>query len=99
MWPSGSPAAGRGRSRRVAVATQPEKIRGPAATLARTRRNRARRLIIDEHRLRQRVLAIVRERQQRAAAAARERQLVRAAVQHERGRFTTLAAHFQLTPL
>src|SRR5687767_2669006 len=96
MWPSGRATTLPGPSRRVSVAIQPERIRGPAATLTRTRRNRGGRLIIDEHRLRQRVLAIMRERQQHAAAAARQRQLARAAVKHERGRLTALAAHFQL---
>src|SRR6267143_424923 len=75
---------------------QPNRTSDPAATLP-SRRSPLR-IIVHEHRLRERVVAVMRERQQHVAAAARQAQLARAAVQHEAGRLAALAMDLEVAP-
>src|SRR5262249_61583731 len=68
----------------------------PAATLA--SRRTAVRLIVDEHRLRERIVAVVREGEQHVVPASRQADLARAAVQHQMRRLTALATNFEIPP-
>src|SRR3989442_2320871 len=54
--------------------------------------------IADEHRLGDRVVAVVRERQQHAIAAALPRDLARAPAQDQHRRAAALALHLELAP-
>src|SRR5216110_2608206 len=91
MWPRG--VCG-GNS--TAWVAQPNRTSGPAATL--TSRRSPLRIIVHEHRLRERVVAVVRERQQHVAAAARQPQRARAAVQQEARRLAALAMDLEVAP-
>ncbi len=56
------------------------------------------RLIIDEHRLRERIVTVVREGQQHLSSAAGQAEVSRAAVQHELGGLPALTTDLQIPP-
>src|SRR5207249_1336483 len=91
MWPRG--VCG-GNS--TAWVAQPNRTSGPAATL--TSRRSPVRVIVHEHRLRERVVAVVGQGQQHVTAAAGQTQLARAAVEHQARRLAALAADLEIAP-
>src|SRR5262245_49459544 len=56
-------------------------------------------IVGDEHRLRQRAVAVMRESEEHAGAAAPPPDLARSAAEHERGRLAALANDLELAPL
>src|SRR5438445_1392933 len=91
MWPRG--VCG-GNS--TAWVAQPNRTSGAAATL--TSRRSPVRVIVHEHRLRERVVAVVGQGQQHVTAAAGQTQLARAAVEHQARRLAALAADLEIAP-
>src|SRR5689334_17490480 len=75
---------------------QPTRMSEPAATL--TSRARAIRLIVHEHRLRERVVTVVRQGEQHVVTAARQAQLSCASMQDEPRRLAAVTAHLEVAP-
>src|SRR6266446_6623422 len=74
------------------MVAQPDRRRERAATL------RSARLVIDQHRLGARVLAIVRQREQHSPPPTRLADRARPAGEHEDRRLAPLPPHFELAP-
>src|SRR3989442_15166337 len=94
MWPRGTSG-----SRDTGCARQPYSVSESDATLsARAQRTVRRTSIVDEHRLRDGVVAVVAQGQEHAVGAPRARDLARAAAEHEDRRAAALAPHLELAP-